>query len=924
MKLNNEQREAVFHDDGPALIVAGAGTGKTAVITERIARLISQKKASPEEILALTFTDKAAGEMEDRVERLLPPSYIYSDIQISTFHSFGERLLRTHGLDIGLPVGFKLLEETGAWMLVKRNLDRFKLDYYKPAGSPTKFISAMISHFSRCKDEMISPEDYLTLSKKNGSDAKRLKEVALAYQSYQDLLLKNGYLDFGDLIGYSVKLLKERPLILEKYRDLFKYLVVDEFQDTNRVQYELLRLISHPKGNITICLDGNQAIYRWRGASSGNVAEFQKDYPKAKKIVLSKNYRSLQNILDLSHKFMDIEGAEHLKAVRKGKGQIGHLHFKTLDYELRGITGEIFRIMENDRDCRFDNIAVLTRTNNDADLITTACERTGIPCRFLSMRGLYRKSVILDVISYFKLLDNYHENSAVYRILNLPFLAIPPEEIAKMTQYSYRKARSIYSVLLETQSVPELTPKTVKKIEQLAKMIKEHSLLSVRKRTSDIFISFLTDSKYLNYLDKEKDLESIDYINQFFDRIQKFEESNPGARLKDFMEELTLEMESGESGTLSPGSDDDGSVKVMTVHSAKGLEFKYVIIANMVDRRFPGNEKSELIEMPKELTVGEESKDDHLREERRLFYVAITRAMDGLVFTSAENYGGTRKKKLSRFLIELGFHEKVPSETKTRYDKVKEKRLKRIPELPEYFSFTQLAAYSSCPLQYMYAHLLKIPVRNKPSQVFGKSMHNAISEITKERLKKKLSLNDAFEIYDSSWVDDWYDSRKQRAQYYRAGKKAIRRFFKEFKDIPPPIVLISGKPALEQKFKFKFQEYSLNGKIDRIDEMGERVEIIDYKTGTFKPNLPIGGKEQLIIYQMAVEQAFKMKVGKLTYYYLNEGRKLSFTANEKDKKRVIERIIDKARAIKKMKFEPNSGWHCRYCDFKDICEYAKR
>ncbi len=925
MRLNEEQRKALLHDEGPAMVVAGAGTGKTAVITGRIARLITQGKALPGEILALTFTEKAAGEMEERVERSLPSSYAYSDFRISTFHSFGERLLREHGLEIGLPAGFGLLEETGAWMLVRRNLDRFKLDHYRPAGNPAKFIAAMVSHFSRCKDEMISPEDYLRLAKRGGPDAKRLKEIASAYRHYQDLLLEKGYLDFGDLIGYSAKLLKERPSILNQCRDRFKYLVVDEFQDTNRAQYEILRLISEPKKNIFVCFDGNQAIYRWRGASSGNVAEFERDHPEAKKVFLSKNYRSLQNILDLTHDFINFGSridSDRLKAVRKGKGRIDHLHFRSMDRELTGIANEVSQLMKGGR-CRPDEIAVLTRTNGDAEAITAACERVGIPCRFLSMKGLYRKSVVLDAISYFKLLDNYHESSAVYRILNLPFLGISPREIAKMTQHGYRKGTSIYSVLLDASSVPGLLKGTVKKVSRLTSMVEEHSLLAARKGVSEILISFLEDSKYLNHLNRTGDLEAIDHVNQFFDRIKRFETSNPGARLRDFMEELTLEIDSGESGALDPGSDEDGSVKVMTVHSAKGLEFKHVVIANMVDLKFPGIGRKDPIEIPKELSRTETSKDDHLMEERRLFYVAMTRAKDGLVFTSAEDYGGSRKRKISRFLAELGFCEKPFSELQDLRSKKKIERKKSVPTPPKHLSFTQLAAYSKCPLQYKYAHIMKIPVRSKPSLVFGRSMHDALFLIVKEEIERKVTVNEALDLFDSVWSNDWYESKTQRDEYHKSGKKAVREFIREFRNGPPSVARINDIPALEHDFRFDLQGHVIKGKIDRIDKTGKGFEIIDYKTGAARSTLDPEERDQLIIYQMAIESLFGMEVEKLTYHYLTEGKKLSFKADKKGKERAVERVVTKARSIGEGLFDPDPGWHCRHCDFNEICEHAK-
>ncbi len=291
--LNHQQKEAVIHGTGPLLIVAGAGTGKTTVITKRIAHLISQKKAKPEEILAVTFTDKAAGEMEERVDRLLPYGYI--DLWISTFHSFCERVLRDHALDIGLSTNFKLLDPTAAWLLIRQKLEEFNLDYYRPLGNQTRFIHALINHFSRCKDQGIYPQEYLEYAdslKTNLTDLKedpeteRLKEVAIAYHVYQRLLLESNSLDFGDLINYCLKLFQKRPLVLDRFRNKFKYILVDEFQDTNWAQYELVKILASPDNNLTVSADDDQSIYRFRGASYNNIIQFKKDFPNTKEVFL--------------------------------------------------------------------------------------------------------------------------------------------------------------------------------------------------------------------------------------------------------------------------------------------------------------------------------------------------------------------------------------------------------------------------------------------------------------------------------------------------------------------------------------------------------------------------------------------------------------------------------------------------------------
>ncbi|MBI2426493.1 MAG: UvrD-helicase domain-containing protein, partial [Candidatus Kerfeldbacteria bacterium] len=401
--LNNEQRKAVTSPGGPLLIVAGAGTGKTTVITRRIAYLIDKKIATSDQILALTFTEKAAAEMEERTETLLPLGY--TELWISTFHAFCERILHENALDIGLPNDFALVNETEAWMLVREHLDRFELEYYKPLGSPMKFIQAMLRHFSRLKDEDITPAQYVEYadrlrldhdaaefravrrgkSKEENAiitEASRLKELAHAYATYEQILRENGSLDFGDLITATLKLFRERPTILERTQNQFPYILVDEFQDTNTAQYDLIKLLAPPQRNVTVCGDDDQSLYRFRGASISNIFEFKKDFPDSREVLLVENYRSPQNILDLAYRFIQLNNPYRLEYQlqntdpragkegetireqidKKGKkletviskklkantrisvGEIAHLHFETSADEARGVIQKILEL----------------------------------------------------------------------------------------------------------------------------------------------------------------------------------------------------------------------------------------------------------------------------------------------------------------------------------------------------------------------------------------------------------------------------------------------------------------------------------------------------------------------------------------------------------------------------------------------------
>ena len=975
-KLNKEQKEAVEHGKGPMLIVAGAGTGKTTVITQRIVNLIEKELARPEEILAVTFTEKAAAEMAERVDRLLDIGYI--DLWISTFHAFCERVLRDHALDIGLSPDFKILDQTAGWLLARQNLDKFDLDYYKALGNPTKFIQALIYHFSHCKDQEIYPENYLEYAEKlktrddapEDEETERIKEVANAYHVYQKILLDNNALDFGDLINYCLKLFKKRPLILKKYREKFKYILVDEFQDTNWSQYEVIKLLAEPENNLTVCADDDQAIYRWRGASFSNIVQFKNDFINAKQISLIRNYRSAQNILDLSHKFIKANDPDRLEFINKidkkliaensGGGVIEHIDAKNLDEEVGSVIKKILEIIKKDKEANYNDFAILVRANDSAIPFIKALERAGLPYQFLASRGLYSKPIILDVISYFKLLDNYHEGSAVYRILNLPFLEISDLDIAKITQYSHKRTKPLFEALEEIPLIGGISPKTQEKIAFVLSQIKKHSLMAREKGASEILVAFLEDLGYLKYLVKNNGEEKVDLLNQFYKKIKSFEESSLDSTLKNFMEKINLELESGEEGKLEFDPEQGPEmIKVMTIHGAKGLEFKYVFLVSMVDKRFPTIERKDPIELPEELIKDIKPKGDiHLQEERRICYVAMTRAKKELYFTSAKDYGGQREKKLSRFLIEMGYSgQNMPAHfvhpTRPAFQQgspIPNPSVRRhiLPAeyLPSHFSYSQLAAFEKCPLQYKFGFILKVPVRGKAVFSFGKTMHNTLYEFLKSVNENKnanqenlfreagghpmsfgghrVSFKDLEKIFENNWIDEWYPDKKNKEEYHKKGKQILKDFYKEFSKNPPEILKINNSLALELPFNLKIGDYKLFGVIDRIDNGKDGIEIIDYKTGQSKDKLDFENKEQLLIYQIAAEEVLKIKPKELTYYYLDDGKKASFLGTEQELEKQKKKIIEEIEKIKNSQFEPIPGWQCQYCDFKDICDFAQR
>jgi DNA helicase-2/ATP-dependent DNA helicase PcrA len=968
-ELNQEQKEAVTFRDGPCLIIAGAGTGKTTVITKRIAWLIEQKLAQPHEILALTFTEKAAQEMEERVDRLLP--YGYLELWVSTFHSFCQKILEVHALDIGLPIDFKLLDESQQAFLVQQNFDRFQLDYYRPLGNPTKFISALLKHFSRAKDELISPQHYLDYAEnlKLNQDSSmsgqsvdmevaRLVEVAQAFQTYQQILLDHNSLDFGDLLAYTIQLFQKRPQILEKYREQFKYVLVDEFQDTNWAQYELIKILTHPKNNVIVVSDDDQAIYRFRGSSYNNVLQFKKDYPQAKQIALLKNYRSCQNILDLAYDFIQANNparleaqfkgiVKKLEAVKKNKAEIKYFQAKTKEDEIALVVKKIIELKKKNSDSNWNDFAILVRANSQAEAFCQALQFANIPYQFLAHRGLFSKPIIIDLLSYLKLLDNYRESSAIYRLFLSPIFQekINHEDLSNFVYFANKKGWSFYQAMKKANLIPALSEGAAKEILKFADLIERHTALSKEENVSRVIYAFLEESGYLKILaEKENGSQSIFWLNQFFKKVESFEEANFDKTLTNFNKMMELMIDTGDTGSML--ADDEAgpdAVKITTVHSAKGLEFKWVFIVNLVERRFPSVGRSDPIELPPALIKEIIPEGDvHLQEERRLFYVALTRAKDGLFLTAAEDYGGKTKKKASRFLSELKLDKKdklIGLTSGAHYIRREEKKGKSSAslKLPSKFSFSQLNAFAKCPQQYKFAFILKLPREGKANFSFGNTIHNTLQIFGQEWMKKNqavqknifnssnaspsqgkgLSWENLLKIYQKCWIEDWYENEEQKKEYQKKGKIILKSFYEDFKKNPPQIL------GVEQGFVFKLGEYWLKGKIDRVDKVEGGLELIDYKTGRPKEKLNAEDKEQLLIYQLAaqsLQNIFPEKVKTLTYYYLENGQKYSFSAQSKELEKVKEKLIERIEKIKQSDFPAQPSRLCKYCDFYNICE----
>lgn len=966
-QLNKAQKQAVLHDQGPVMLIAGAGTGKTTVITQRIAYLIAKKKAKPEEILAVTFTEKAAGEMAERVDQLLPLGY--AELWIHTFHGFAEKVLKNYALDIGLPNDFKLLDSTAAWMLVRENLEQFDLDYYRPLGNPTKFIHALLSHFSRCKDEVIYPESYLEYVQNLKLDAdlaldrqdaelevKRVQEIANAYHVYQELLLSKNALDFGDLINYTLRLFKERPAILAKFREQFKYILVDEFQDTNWAQYELIKILAAPKNNLMVVGDDDQAIYKFRGAAISNILSFRHDFPESAQIFLVDNYRSGQKILDTAYNFIKANNPDRLEAQLKvGKkklnkklishsedeGEVKVLSFADKNAEVDGILNKILNLKQKDKSLTWSDFAILVRANDQASGFVSMLRKVGWPHQFLASRGLYGQDIVLDILAYLKLLDNYHESGALFRVLSLPCVNLDIKILINLNHLAYKKSWSLYYTLQNYYGHLTIDANEQKIIRSVLDLIKNHTELAKAKSASHIIYVWLEESGYLKLLTLEDSVysrEQLHFLNQFFKKVRVWEEETFDPSIHQFLATMEMELESGEQGAMRQDAEaGPEAIKIMTVHGSKGLEFKYVFITNLAHLRFPSTERRDPIAMP-EIFIKEQlpSGDAHLQEERRLFYVAMTRAKKAAYLTFAKDYGGVRERKPSRFIEEIKIAAqdvpnkdvKEPVVVDTKFEKVKN-------VIPKTFSFSQLKAYETCPRQYYYSHVVKLQSKGKASFSFGKTMHATLQKffnaiiLSREKVQSDLfgqkiqapmpELKDLLNFYTESWINDWYNGALEKEKYRLDGERILKEFYHKFEgNWPVPLFLEKG-------FNIKVKDYTLKGVFDRVDVAEDNTwEIMDYKTGQAKTEkITFEDKKQLLIYQIAAEEVFQTKVKNLTFYYLSNNTPVSFVGTDKEIEKTKLWILETIAKILSGDFSATPGWACGTCDFNQICPFAK-
>ncbi len=626
--LNPKQKEAVLHTDGPLLILAGAGSGKTRVLTHRIVYLIDECEVNPWNIMAITFTNKAAGEMRERVDNLV--GFGAESIWVSTFHSSCVRILRRHIESLGYTTSFSIYDSDDQKTLMRQVFKAMDID--------TKQFKerAVLAAISSAKDKLITPEEFLLNA---GADF-REKKTGEIYREYQKQLKKNNALDFDDLIVKTVELFQNNPQVLDYYQERFRYIMVDEYQDTNMAQFKLVSLLASKYRNLCVVGDDDQSIYRFRGADIQNILSFENTFPGTKVIKLEQNYRSTQNILDAANGVIRHNFGRKDKTLWTANGEGDKILFKQFDTAKDEADFVVRQI--RDSAYSYQDQAVLYRTNAQSRLLEERCIFYNVPYRLVGGVNFYQRKEIKDVLAYLKTIANGVDDLSVIRIINVPKRGIGATTIGRVTAFASEHNMSFYDTLKEAKQIPGIG-KAAEKIGRFIAQMEAFRAMAHSEEYSikDLIDHILEDTGYEEELQEEGEIEAqtrLENIEELINKAAAYEEDSEHPTLDEFLEQVALVAD------IDNVDDSEDRVTLMTLHSAKGLEFPKVYLVGMEDGLFPGI-----------MSIMADDKTE-MEEERRLCYVGITRAKKELVLTAARQRminGETRWSKPSRFIDEI-------------------------------------------------------------------------------------------------------------------------------------------------------------------------------------------------------------------------------------------------------------------------------
>jgi len=938
--LNEAQRQAVEQIDGQVLVIAGPGTGKTHFLTHKIAYLV-QQGINPRNILALTFSNKAAGEMSDRVEKLLPGA---RGVTISTFHSFGNEFIRKYYSYLGLAEDYKVLSPAEQVILLKENLFRDELssiEVLRPLSNPTRYIPDIVQFISRCQDEDIKNlqlmEHVAYAQYEDRIEENRMRDLIEFYRFYRELKLEKNLIDFADQITMPLNLLRERPTILSEMKDQFKYILVDEFQDTNTSQLRLVSMLTGYDGNITVVGDDDQSIYRWRGASIKNIDEFRMVYPTAKTIVLTENYRSGQLILDCAQELIQNNTyrlansenpvAKELVSKTDIQAEIQFDWYDNIASEVGTVCNGIESLTE-EQNYQYRDIAILLRTNADAEPFMSELRKRNIPFRFSGNRGLWQQPEIRLLLSYLHVVSDPSDDLHLHKIIaDTELYALRYEFTAKAVQIARKENIPLIKALskIDDPNAKEVIDVILADMESLIRISRSQS-------TAVVLYEILNLTFYLKSLTETEQKQKINNIRLFFDILRDYNRIVEIDSVTNFVKYVDDLIEADDRPDMADVDTQENAVQVMTVHAAKGLEFDVVFIPMMLANKFPSKERSEAFPIPPQLLDLPESEADlHTEDERKLFFVAMTRAKEKLFLSASENIGGKMKRKVSRFVNDAGilcnetpittaFSESIQVVTPIEEDRFGTTIIVKDNE-PIKMTAHSIIDYDDCPLRYKFAHVLRLPSLKIHQALYGLSIHAATQLLNKCLIDgKEVTDDDMLQTYYRTWKREGYMC-KEHAQLREAqGIKTIEYIFNRPRLITP----ISQERQL--KVAIGGVELTVRFDCEGKDQAG-KIGIVDYKSSDVedqeKADKKLSDSLQMRIYSVAWQIENGKPADFVQLDFVDSQLIAEKTFTPKVLSNTIEKIKEIERQIREQHFPPNAGpFTCGYCPFRAICSQA--
>ncbi|MGA2098309.1 MAG: UvrD-helicase domain-containing protein [Candidatus Acidiferrum sp.] len=968
LKLNEAQRRAITHGEGPLLVIAGAGTGKTRVITERIRHLLqSDESLSGENILGLTFTNKAAGEMKARVVRATGERG--KNVALDTFHAFCEKLLKEASPER------LMIDKVDHWILLRRNLERLNLDKYRRLAEPGQFLNDFVEFFSRCQDELVSCEDYQRYADglANQLEIERAaidedtykerveivalqQEIARAYRASEALLQEKKRVSFGSLITGAVELLETNDELRRALQEKYRYILVDEFQDSNIAQLRLLELLAGDKKSIVAVGDNDQAIYRFRGASFGSFKLFLERFAGWRegqdstpfRVSLVENYRSTPNILRVATQVISQNTVSAdfpkkvLNANKEESEKIRIVELENEEQEARWIGAELARLHSGGRKWR--DFAVLYRQHAHRDQLVEELSSRKIPF-VISRLSILDHPLVKDALAYLRLIAKPFDDIACARVLAAPAWGLEPSDLVRFAERARKEKRAIYDMLHLPQG-PLAFDTRHAALGDLVEFTTEQRKTLRRRSAREILREVL---EWLEVVQRANPRDRK-YVTRLSEFAKEWEPKSDTGSLTELIEYLDYYEQAGGAICLEDDAPGD-AVQLMTVHGAKGLEFSQVFLLQVNSKKFPASERPRVFEFPAALMKeGEPAEQFHIQEERRLFYVALTRAEDRLTLTTLTEKKAKTPVFIEDILMDLAIRRRDIRQLRPKLPEIaasteKEKAaadtlnlwlfpastglakiFSRIadwaidfhPPSPEplKLSPSAVSGYRSCPQQYLFSRSWSLKEGPKAILSFGSVMHTTIKRFI-DQLRKgvKLPFEEVARIYEAEWSSAGFEDDYQEKGYKLDGLEHLRAFHASTL-AEPPTVLEQEKP-----FELSLENnVIIAGRMDQVNSLGKKdVEIIDYKTGKPKKDTEAKKDLQLSLYALAAKEIFEWNPVRLVFHYLPNNQIQVTTRDVKQLDEAQRIVLQTAADIRAGQFPARPGYVCRGCAYRPIC-----